>query len=122
MDVTESVTTPTELTPQQTGNPIKNSSSLLSTFPTCAQRTMSSNTIYQPRGAITATSAARYRQWQILGGGFSGSYDVLLPEDQDFDEELEKELKEEAVFEGDITTFLDQIISAHIRKLLTEGK
>ena len=122
MDVTESVTTPTELTPQQTSNSIINSSSLLSPFPTCAHRTMSSNTIYQPRGAITANSATRYRQWQILGGGFSGSYDVLLPEDQELDEEVEKELKEEAVYEGDITTFLDQIISAHIRKLLTEGK
>lgn len=97
-----------------------NLSSEPSNFPILGHPTMSSNISYQPKCASsTVSSAQRYRQWQILGGGFGENYDILPPEEEDeLDEESEKEAEEAKNFEIDLSSFLEQIISVHVRKHL----
>lgn len=101
-----------------------NLSSEPSNFPILGHPTMSSNISYQPKCASsTVSSAQRYRQWQILGGGFGENYDILPPEEEDeLDEESEKELEEAKNFEIDLSSFLEQIISVHVRRHLNKGK
>ena len=120
-EIIESVPVPTDRTAQLSMNSMTDSASSSSYNSICGHSTMSNNTTYQPKCASTATSAERYRQWQILGGGFSGSYDVLLPEEEEFDEETENESEEERDFENDVGTFLEQIISLHVRRLVMKG-
>ena len=85
--------------------------------------TLSSNTTYQPKCARpTASSVERYRQWQILGGGFGENYDILPPEEEEEDEESQKEAAEEEDFNNDLNSFLEQIISVQVRRLLSKGK
>merc|ERR1719270_215931 len=84
---------------------------------------LSSNTTYQPKCARpTASSVERYRQWQILGGGFGENYDILPPEEEELDEESEKEVAEEEDVENDLNSFLEQIISAHVRRQLNKDQ
>ena len=95
-----------------------------SNFPSFDSRrvTLSSNTTYQPKCARPAASSVeRYRQWQILGGGFEENYDILPPEEEEFDEESQKEVAEEEEFENDLNSFLEQIISVHVRRQLSKG-
>ena len=93
-----------------------------SNFPIYGHSSVSSNTTYQPKCArSTATSAERYRQWQILGGGFGENYDILAPEEEEYDEESQKETEEENNFEEDLGSFLDTIISVHVRRQLNKG-
>ena len=83
---------------------------------------LSSNTTYQPKCARPAASSVeRYRQWQILGGGFGENYDILPPEEEELDEESKKEADEEEEFENDLNSFLEQIISVHVRRQLNKG-
>ena len=83
---------------------------------------VSSNITYQPKCArSTASSAERYRQWQILGGGFGENYDILAPEEEEYDEESQKESEEENNFADDLGSFLDTIISVHLRRQLNQG-
>ena len=99
------------------------SSSSPSTFPLFGHRTTPSNTTYQPKCARPAASSAeRYRQWQILGGGFGENYDILPPEEEEFDEELKKELEEKQEFDNDLNSFLEQIVSVHAQRQLNKGK
>jgi hypothetical protein len=54
--------------------------------------------------------------------GFGESYDILLPEEGEIDEESENESEEEKDFENDVANFLEQIISVHVRNpLMKEG-
>jgi len=126
MDVTE-VIDPMRIYMDHTVEPTLHSSSNLSSeplnFPICDHRSMSSNTTYQPKCASsTASSAERYRQWQILGGGFGENYDILPPEEEEFDEESEKESEEAKDFESDLSSFLEQIISVHVQKQLNQDE
>jgi len=84
---------------------------------------LSSNTTYQPKCARPAASSVeRYRQWQILGGGFGENYDILPPEEEELDEESKKEADEEEEFENDLNSFLEQIISVHVRRQLNKDQ
>merc|ERR1719367_1990796 len=70
---------------------------------------LSSNSTYQPKCARpTASSVERYRQWQILGGGFGENYDILPPEEEEFD--------------NDLKSFLEQIISVQVRRQLNKDE
>ena len=69
-----------------------------------------------------ASSVDRYRQWQILGGGFGENYDILPPEEEELDEESKKESDEQEEFENDLSSFLEQVISVHVRRQLNKGK
>ena len=96
-----------------------------SNFPSFDSRrvTLSSNTTYQPKCARPAASSVeRFRQWQILGGGFGENYDILPPEEEELDEESQKEAAEEEEFENDLNSFLEQIISVHVRRQLSKGE
>ena len=58
-----------------------------SNFSLYERNSVSSNTTYQPKCArSTSSSAERYRQWQILGGGFGENYDILAPEEEEHDD------------------------------------
>ena len=120
MDIAE--TTPhTRVSPSHNLSPF----SPPSHFPSYDSRrtTLSSNTTYQPKCARPAASSVdRFRQWQILGGGFGENYDILPPEEEELDEESKKESDEQEEFENDLSSFLEQVISVHVRRQLNKGK
>ena len=115
----------TETTHQARVSPSHNLPFSSSHFPSYGSRrtALSSNTTYQPKCARPAASSVeRYRQWQILGGGFGENYDILPPEEEELDEELKKESDEQEEFENDLSSLLEQVISVHVRRQLSKGK